>query len=66
MLALPLALGCVFSGYIMDTFGRKLGQIMSCIPFTIGFVVLAFAPNVPGKFCHAEFSLKEILSISRF
>ena len=50
MLALPLAFGCIFSGYIMDTLGRKMGQIVSCVPFTIGWIVLATANNIPGRF----------------
>ncbi|KAL0281580.1 UNVERIFIED_CONTAM: hypothetical protein PYX00_002521 [Menopon gallinae] len=50
MLALPLALGCLFSGHVMDILGRKLGQIACCVPFTVGSLVLAFAPNVPALY----------------
>lgn len=50
MLALPLAIGCIVSGYIMDKLGRKIGQLVSCVPFTVGWIVLAVAPNVPALY----------------
>ncbi|XP_026328666.1 facilitated trehalose transporter Tret1-2 homolog isoform X1 [Hyposmocoma kahamanoa] len=39
--------GCLLSGYLMDTIGRRLTLIITEIPLIIGWLLIACAQNVP-------------------
>lgn len=38
-----MMMGCLFSGSMSDGLGRRAGQIVLVIPFTIGWVIMGFA-----------------------
>ncbi|KAI5644057.1 sugar transporter domain-containing protein [Phthorimaea operculella] len=40
-------IGCLLSGYLMDNIGRRLTLIVTEIPLIIGWLLVAFAQNVP-------------------
>ena len=42
-----MALGCVLSGPMMDRVGRKLTHQITCIPFTLGWFLLAGWCSIP-------------------
>ncbi|XP_071453653.1 facilitated trehalose transporter Tret1-like [Hetaerina americana] len=44
--ALPMAPGCLLGGLLMEKIGRRLTIILLCIPFAIGWILEAAAPNV--------------------
>ncbi|XP_046401668.1 facilitated trehalose transporter Tret1-like isoform X2 [Ischnura elegans] len=44
--ALPMAPGCLLGGLLMERIGRRLTIILLCIPFILGWVLEAAAPNV--------------------
>lgn len=46
MAALPMSLGCIIAGLIMEKFGRKLSHLILNVPFLIGWLFLSFAPNL--------------------
>ncbi|XP_045468128.1 facilitated trehalose transporter Tret1-like [Harmonia axyridis] len=46
MSALPMAGGCILGGYFMGIIGRKGIHIWSCVPLVLGWLLIAFAPNV--------------------
>ncbi|KAJ0179719.1 hypothetical protein K1T71_004310 [Dendrolimus kikuchii] len=40
-------IGCIVSGYLMDSIGRRLTLILTEIPLIVGWLSVAFAVNVP-------------------
>lgn len=40
-------IGCILGGYLMDAFGRRKTLIITEIPLIIGWLMIAFATNVP-------------------
>ncbi|XP_039748735.1 facilitated trehalose transporter Tret1-like isoform X2 [Pararge aegeria] len=40
-------IGCILSGYLMDTIGRRLTLIVTEVPLIIGWILVACAQNVP-------------------
>lgn len=44
--AIGTPIGCLFSGYMMDTIGRKKALLLTEIPLIIGWIVIACATNV--------------------
>ncbi|XP_065334091.1 facilitated trehalose transporter Tret1-like isoform X2 [Cloeon dipterum] len=46
MAALPMALGCLAGGFGMERLGRKRTNLLLCIPFIAGWLLLATAQNV--------------------
>lgn len=40
-------IGCILSGYLMDNIGRRKTLIITEIPLIIGWLMIAFAQNVP-------------------
>mgnify|MGYP002715722383 CR=1 FL=1 len=49
LLVLPLIVGCLSSGYLMDFLGRKRSLFLLSIPFAMGWMILAIAPNLLSK-----------------
>ncbi|KAK3932867.1 Facilitated trehalose transporter Tret1 [Frankliniella fusca] len=47
MAPLLMALGCLLSGPMLDRLGRRRSQLLICVPFTIGWVLLAVARDLP-------------------
>jgi len=39
-------IGCIFSGYIMDSIGRRKTLLLTEVPLIIGWLLIAFASNV--------------------
>ncbi|XP_053602986.1 facilitated trehalose transporter Tret1-like isoform X2 [Plodia interpunctella] len=39
--------GCIVSGYMMDSFGRKLTLVLTEVPLICGWLLIAVAQNVP-------------------
>ncbi|RZB45726.1 Sugar tr and/or MFS 1 domain containing protein [Asbolus verrucosus] len=46
MAALPMALGCILGGILMEKIGRKTTHMVTCVPCVIGWMVLYFASNI--------------------
>ncbi|XP_053618677.1 facilitated trehalose transporter Tret1-2 homolog isoform X2 [Plodia interpunctella] len=46
MAALPMAPGCLISGWLMEMFGRKTSHYILCAPFLIGWVLISCANNL--------------------
>lgn len=46
MAALPMALGCIFGGFLMQKFGRKTTHLIAAIPCVIGWLVIYFATSI--------------------
>ncbi|XP_069699277.1 facilitated trehalose transporter Tret1-like [Periplaneta americana] len=44
---LSMALGCVLSGPLMDRYGRRLAHQLSCLPFALGWLLLAGSTSLP-------------------
>lgn len=40
-------MGCIVSGYLMDAIGRRRTLIITEVPLIIGWLMVAFAQNVP-------------------
>ncbi|XP_063821063.1 facilitated trehalose transporter Tret1-2 homolog isoform X1 [Ostrinia nubilalis] len=40
-------MGCIISGYLMDAIGRRTTLIVTEIPLIIGWILIAFAQNIP-------------------
>ncbi|CAH0599122.1 unnamed protein product [Chrysodeixis includens] len=45
---LAMVMGCLFSGSMSDGLGRRTGQILLVIPFTIGWIIMGFANGNTG------------------
>ncbi|XP_052752916.1 facilitated trehalose transporter Tret1-2 homolog [Galleria mellonella] len=46
MAALPMAPGCLLSGWLMEKFGRKTSHYIVCAPFLLGWILIACANNL--------------------
>ncbi|XP_059047230.1 facilitated trehalose transporter Tret1-2 homolog [Achroia grisella] len=46
MAALPMAPGCLISGWLMEKFGRKTSHYILCGPFLFGWILIACANNL--------------------
>lgn len=46
MAPLPMALGCLLGGVLADRLGRQRSQIFICVPFAVGWVLLAVARDL--------------------
>lgn len=41
-----MTFGCLMGGIFMEKFGRKLAQLIGCIPFIIGWILISIASNL--------------------
>ena len=46
MAALPMALGCILGGILMEKIGRKGTHMLTCVPCVLGWMVLYFANSI--------------------
>ncbi|CAH0403610.1 unnamed protein product [Chilo suppressalis] len=46
MAALPMAPGCLISGWMMEKFGRKTSHYIICAPFLLGWILIGCANNL--------------------
>lgn len=46
MAPLPMALGCILGGILMERYGRRMAHIITCFPYIIGWACLALAVNI--------------------
>lgn len=46
MAALPMAPGCLISGWLMEKFGRRTSQYIICAPLLLGWILVAVAQNL--------------------
>lgn len=46
MAALPMAPGCLISGWMMEKFGRRTSHFIICAPFLLGWILIACARNL--------------------
>lgn len=46
MAALPMAIGCIIGGIIMERYGRKMAHLILNIPFIVGWIIIAVATNI--------------------
>lgn len=46
MAALPMAIGCIIGGIIMEKYGRKMAHLILNIPFIVGWIFIAVATNI--------------------
>lgn len=46
MAALPMAIGCIIGGIIMEKYGRKMAHLILNIPFVVGWICIALATNI--------------------
>jgi facilitated trehalose transporter len=44
--ALPMAAGCIFGGFAMEKYGRKMALFLVCLFTIFGWVMLSIAPNI--------------------
>lgn len=47
MAALPMAVGCILGGIIMERYGRRAAHLVLNVPLIIGWVAIALATNLP-------------------
>ncbi|GBP65074.1 Facilitated trehalose transporter Tret1 [Eumeta japonica] len=43
MAVLPMAPGCLISGWLMERFGRRTSHFIICAPFLLGWIFISFA-----------------------
>lgn len=46
MAALPMAPGCLVSGWMMEKFGRKTSHYITCVPLLLGWILIATSSNL--------------------
>ncbi|XP_075986966.1 facilitated trehalose transporter Tret1-2 homolog isoform X2 [Anticarsia gemmatalis] len=46
MAALPMAPGCLVSGWMMEKFGRRTSQYITCVPLLLGWIFIACSYNL--------------------
>lgn len=46
MAPLPMAIGCVAGGILMEKFGRKLAHLILSVPFIIGWLLISIADSL--------------------
>lgn len=46
MAALPMAPGCLVSGWMMEKFGRKTSHFITCVPLLLGWILIATSSNL--------------------
>ncbi|CAG9135109.1 unnamed protein product [Plutella xylostella] len=46
MAALPMALGCLISGWMMEKYGRKTSHIIICAPILLGWILIACSKSL--------------------
>lgn len=46
MAALPMAVGCILGGFIMERYGRRAAHLVLNIPFIVGWTAIALASNL--------------------
>lgn len=46
MAALPMAVGCILSGILIEKFGRKTTQLITSIPLILGWAILGYSWNI--------------------
>ncbi|KAJ0171209.1 hypothetical protein K1T71_013408 [Dendrolimus kikuchii] len=46
MAALPMAPGCLLSGWMMEKFGRRTSHFIISVPFLLGWILIACARNL--------------------
>lgn len=46
MAALPMAIGCILSGILIEKFGRKTTQLITSIPLIIGWALIGYSWNI--------------------
>ncbi|CAH0697651.1 unnamed protein product [Spodoptera exigua] len=44
--ALPMAPGCLVSGWMMEKFGRKTSHFITCVPLLLGWILIAASSNL--------------------
>lgn len=46
MAPLPMAIGCIAGGILMEKFGRKLAHLILSVPFIIGWILISIADTL--------------------
>ncbi|XP_026730603.1 facilitated trehalose transporter Tret1-2 homolog [Trichoplusia ni] len=46
MAALPMAPGCLVSGWMMEKFGRRTSHYITCVPMIVGWILIASCNNL--------------------
>lgn len=46
MAVLPMAVGCLVGGVLMERYGRKMAHLILSVPFCIGWIMIGFASNI--------------------
>ncbi|KAJ8705387.1 hypothetical protein PYW07_011214 [Mythimna separata] len=46
MAALPMAPGCLVSGWMLEKFGRKMSHYITCVPLLLGWILIACSSNL--------------------
>lgn len=45
MAALPMAVGCILGGVLIEKIGRKYTHMLTCFPILLGWLLISFASN---------------------
>nr|XP_021209318.1 sugar transporter protein 3 isoform X2 [Bombyx mori] len=56
MAALPMAPGCLISGWMFERFGRRKSQFIVCAPLLLGWILTAAANNLTLMLCGRFFT----------
>ncbi|GAB0090315.1 facilitated trehalose transporter Tret1 [Sergentomyia squamirostris] len=46
MAALPMAVGCLAAGYLIELFGRRTSHLILSVPFVVGWVMISMARTI--------------------